>query len=374
MTRTKSKTRGRSEDRQYRSKEAVDAAASTGDVPDDLPAGLSQQTIRNFPLSVVLSDPRVEDTPIVFVNEAFTETTGYSAKVAVGRNCRFLQGEKTDPNAVRAIREALADEREITIDILNYRADGEEFVNRLMIAPLRDEDTGVLAYFLGIQTQRSDYTSFSERNAELDERLRELQHRVKNHLTLVIAMIRLEANRVGNGDDPQATFEVLSRRVETLSLLYQQFADAARDGSDKVPLGAYLSRVCAATQGLSEPGRILVNVDMDEVSMEADDAARVGLFLSEVLNNAIEHGFGGGQQSIPDGGRIDVRLDVSDRLVLRVADNGRGLAGAGWPRRDSLGGRIVLDLVARLRSELDVREDRGTVVTLTMPQDGDMER
>ena len=196
----------------------VDPETSTHHVPNDLPSGLSQQTIRNFPLSIVLSDPRTEDTPIVFVNEAFTRTTGYTAEAAVGQNCRFLQGEKTDPSGVREIREALEAEREITIDILNYRADGEEFVNRLMITPLRQK-TGEVGYFLGIQTQRSDYTSFSERNAELDEQLRELQHRVKNHLALVLAMIRLEAGRVGQGNDPGATFEVLSRRVETLSLL-----------------------------------------------------------------------------------------------------------------------------------------------------------
>ena len=123
--------------------------------------------------------------------------------------------------------------------------------------------------------------------------------------------------------------------------------------------------------------------------MEADDAARVGPFLSEVLNNAIEHGFGDGDEPTPDRdridqgginegrineGRIDVRLDVGDRLMLRVTDNGRGLAGAQWPRRDSLGGLIVLDLVARLGGGLDVRGDGGTVVTLTMPRERDVDR
>ena len=133
-----------------------------------------------------------------------------------------------------------------------------------------------------------------------------------------------------------------------------------------MPLGAYLSRVCAATQGLTQPGRLLVNVDMDEVEVEADDAARVGLFLSEVLNNAIEHGF-----DATENGRIDVELSVADeRLILRVMDNGRGMRGAQWPQRDSLGGRIVLDLVERLDAALDVRDDSGTVITLGVPRGG----
>ena len=286
---------------------------------------MSEQTIRNFPLSIVLSDPNGKDMPIVFANEAFTRTTGYTAEAAVGQNCRFLQGGGTDPDAVREIREALDAEREITVDILNYRADGEEFVNRLMIRPLFDEDGGKATYFLGIQTEKSDYTSFSERNAELDEQLRELQHRVKNHLALVLPMIRLEAKRACG--DAEATFEVLSCRVETSSLLYEQFADAAHEGSDVIQRGAYHSRVCAATQGLTDPGRLLINFDMDEAETKADDAARIGLFLSGLLNNAIAHGF-----DAAEGGRTDVELRAADdRLGLRspitdrtrAAPNGR---------------------------------------------------
>ena len=57
-------------------------------------------------VAMVLSDPHTHDNPIVYVNRAFTETTGYSARAAVGRNCRFLQGDDTDPEEVQRIREA----------------------------------------------------------------------------------------------------------------------------------------------------------------------------------------------------------------------------------------------------------------------------
>lgn len=100
--------------------------------------------------SVVISDPSRPDTPIIFVSDEFERQTGYPPEEVLGRNCRFLQGPETDPKAVQAIRDALATETEITIDILNYRKDGSKFWNRLRIRPLFD-DKGKLQYFAGAQ-------------------------------------------------------------------------------------------------------------------------------------------------------------------------------------------------------------------------------
>ncbi len=100
--------------------------------------------------SVVISDPSRPDMPIIFVSDEFEAQTGYPPEEVLGRNCRFLQGPETDPKAVQAIRDALAGETEITIDLLNYRKDGSTFWNRLRIRPLLD-DRGRLQYFVGAQ-------------------------------------------------------------------------------------------------------------------------------------------------------------------------------------------------------------------------------
>ena len=101
-------------------------------------------------MSVVFSDPSHPDNPMIFVSDEFEDQTGYSPEEALGRNCRFLQGPETDPNAVEAIRAALKARTTFTIDILNYRKSGEPFMNRLRIRPLFDED-GELTDFVGAQ-------------------------------------------------------------------------------------------------------------------------------------------------------------------------------------------------------------------------------
>lgn len=100
--------------------------------------------------SVVITDPSRPDNPIIYVSEVFETQTGYRPEEVLGRNCRFLQGAETDPKAAHAVREALAAQTEITIDILNYRKDGTRFWNRLRIRPLFDK-TGGLLYYVGAQ-------------------------------------------------------------------------------------------------------------------------------------------------------------------------------------------------------------------------------
>ncbi|AWN40230.1 hypothetical protein DK389_06400 [Methylobacterium durans] len=107
-------------------------------------------------MPMIVTDPNLPDDPIIFVNRAFQELSGYSAESLVGRNCRFLQGPDTDPEQVVAIRAALAEQREIAVEILNYRIDGTPFWNELYISPVFGTGGEVLYHF-GSQVDVSSY-------------------------------------------------------------------------------------------------------------------------------------------------------------------------------------------------------------------------
>ncbi|MCL7743390.1 EAL domain-containing protein [Guyparkeria hydrothermalis] len=108
---------------------------------------------------VVIADARRPDLPIIYTNAAFTRMTGYSAEEVLGHNCRFLQGEQTDPDAVREIHEALAEKRPVRVLLRNYRKDGSQFWNELHIAPVEDE-SGEVSHFVGLQNDVSAHKSY----------------------------------------------------------------------------------------------------------------------------------------------------------------------------------------------------------------------
>ena len=126
--------------------------------------------VRATRMPMVISNPRLPDNPIVFVNDAFCRLTGYPRDEILGRNCRFLQGAETDPDTVGRIRAAVASRESVRIDILNYRKTGQTFWNRLLMAPVRDAD-GELAYFFASQVdvtlEREKLEGLESHNAAL---------------------------------------------------------------------------------------------------------------------------------------------------------------------------------------------------------------
>ncbi len=123
---------------------------------------------------ITIADARLPGRPLIYVNEGFERLTGFSAAEAMGRNCKFLQGDLADPATVDEMRQAMQEGRECTVEISNRRKDGTQFWNRLSITPVRDE-SGTVTHFIGIQ---SDVTA----RREAEEKLQRANDQMRNDL------------------------------------------------------------------------------------------------------------------------------------------------------------------------------------------------
>ena len=128
--------------------------------------------VRATQMPMIVTDPGQHDNPIVFVNDAFLRLTGYTRLEVTGRNCRFLQGPETDPDAVERVRDAVRQQEEIRIDLINYRKDGSTFHNGLFVGPVRDAD-GKVIYFFAAQLDVSEHYALTAEIARLEGELAE---------------------------------------------------------------------------------------------------------------------------------------------------------------------------------------------------------
>ena len=181
--------------------------------------------VRATRMPMIITDPRIDDNPVVFANDSFCKLTGYGREEIIGRNCRFLQGPETEPGTVKRIHDAVAAVSPIEIDIRNYRKDGSTFWNRLFMAPVFDAN-GVLAYFFASQvdvTLEQERLQGLERSnaalmAEITGRL-QAQH--EKELELDFA---LKAGRFGTW-----SIDLMSRQLTASAACKALFGQSADD-------------------------------------------------------------------------------------------------------------------------------------------------
>eukprot|EP01138_Halocafeteria_seosinensis_P016406 gb/GECG01016737.1/.p1 GENE.gb/GECG01016737.1/~~gb/GECG01016737.1/.p1 ORF type:complete len:381 (+),score=54.47 gb/GECG01016737.1/:1-1143(+) len=130
-----------------------------------------------LPTCIVIADMMAAGQPIIFVNEAFTKTTLYPKAVAEGRNCRFLQGPETDAVSIDIIRNALKENKDCHVKLLNYRRNGEEFHNLLSLKPVFGLH-GQCEYYIGVQYEIDSASMMVSRLLQHEQLLKMLPSKI----------------------------------------------------------------------------------------------------------------------------------------------------------------------------------------------------
>ncbi|WP_316797700.1 ATP-binding protein [Pedobacter frigidisoli] len=103
---------------------------------------------------IIITDNTQPDNPIIYCNQAFEKIAGYQRNEIIGHNCRFLQKDDRGQQARGILKDAIAKGLECTVDIRNYRKNGDLFWNELYMSPIKDE-AGKVTHFIGVQNDVS---------------------------------------------------------------------------------------------------------------------------------------------------------------------------------------------------------------------------
>ncbi|MDM9644844.1 PAS domain-containing protein [Rhizobium sp. S163] len=308
--------------------------ADKSDIHGDEPAAASNQGMADHKelatfafqrtrMPMVVSDARQPDNPIVLANDAFLNLTGYYAEELLGRNCRMLQGEETSRTAVAEIRAIIAQEREGTVEVLNYKKNGAPFWNQLHLSPIRDDD-GQLAYYFASQIDVTEYRKVQTLEEAEHRLLLEVDHRTKNVLAIVDSIVRLSRS-----DSAAAYAASVQQRVQALSRTHILLAD---NGWQQVSLSDIVRLQVAV---FSEAG---VAIEGSEVTVPAPSVQPLGLAIHELAANAAVHG----ALSRP-GGRLHISWQrEGDGIVLEWLESG-AVAVPAEPRKGF--GNVLLGAV-----------------------------
>jgi PAS domain S-box-containing protein len=194
--------------------------------------------------------------------------------------------------------------------------------------------------------------------------LREIHHRVKNNLQIVSSLLKMHSRYV-HDEEALARFTDSLERIKSIALLHERLylsKDLARiDFAEYAP---NLVDSLAATYG-ANADKVLLEVDVKDVSLELETAVPCGLILTELVTNALKYAFPGSAR-----GSVRIRMEgqaKDDTVCLVVADTGVGMPEAAG-RPDSLGMKLVTTLVKQLHGEMEIERSHGTQVTIRFPR------
>lgn len=316
--------------------------------PSDMPAGLSERgslmaaAAATTRMAMVVADARRPGHPIVFANQAFLDLTGYAEAEVLGRNCRFLQCPTTDAATIRQMREALAAERPVAVEILNRRRDGSPFWNALFIAPVFGADGHADCFFASQvdvtpRHQADDEQHKAQRLEAVAQLAAGLAHDFNNALHVVLGNLGRAETRLADEQEVRRALERARRGGEHVAALTRQllaFARRSRLQPRAVSLNGVLSGSSDAF-ARAVGAAVDLRYDLDPaLPWCMADPVQLEAALLNLLSNARDAMASGGRVTIRTrattiGPREALSAGSSARpghyVMLAVEDAGRGM-------------------------------------------------
>ena len=345
--------------------EQIDELLATPNLAGALESEQFRRFLDQIPIAIVVSVLKGRER-IVYANPEFEKLSGQVAADIEGKPWSVLRGQGNGENKGHKLGAVVVEKSDFVGTFRIERTGRESVVVDAYSNSIQDDD-GIPAFRLAAlvdvtahgQIQREE---FENRIREKDTLLREIQHRVKNNLQMITALIRLEARNVSSGS-ATSRFDRLAGRIESLQLLYQSLSEEEKGLGQEIDLGVYLSQVASAVMRSHAVEGIRLDLKVDSYPVSVNVAMPTGLVVNELLTNALKHAFVG-----RDGGTITLHslVDCNGCRVV-VADDGVGLPdGVEWPQRGKLGALIVQSLRENAKAGVEVESTsgKGTRVTI----------
>jgi len=275
---------------------------------------IKDQAIDEAQVGITIADARRPDNPLVYVNQGFERITGFDAETMIGRNCRLLQGEQTDPDAVSELREHIDAATPVVVELVNYRDDGVPFWNEVRVTPVTDDD-GDVTHFLGIQT---DITGRKRSKRLIQVLNRVLRHNLRNDMGVIRGLGELLEAEPERAADFGTTIKETAQELIDLSEKAHQLEKAAnRDVTpSRIDIESVLEEIVAPYRREHPDATIDVRIRSERAVCAGDEVREA---VSELIENAVKH-------TVASDPRVVVTVEEDEEwIVLSVEDNGPGI-------------------------------------------------
>lgn len=201
---------------------------------------------------------------------------------------------------------------------------------------------------------------------EKDILLKEVHHRVKNNFQTILSLLNLQTKNIKDKDD-LLLYRDTQSRIRSMSLIHEKLYQS--ESLAKVDFREYISELSSeiSKNHFSSAGRILININADEIYLDINRAIPCSLIINELLTNSHKYAF---PEGVAGEINIDFQKQEDGNCILSYRDNGTGLPDDfDIGKADSLGLQLVNALTGQLGGRLRVENGNGVGFVITFPVD-----
>ncbi|MFP4561707.1 MAG: histidine kinase dimerization/phosphoacceptor domain -containing protein [Spirochaetia bacterium] len=327
---------------------------------EGFPALLFENMNEGVAINRILYDSKdyPSDFEIIDVNPAYEKILGISREKAVGSrgfNLYGYEGNSYLAAYARTARTGLPERFEAEYPVLGKRLDSTIFSSKE-------------GYFGVVFSDAGERKKTEERlELELEEKkvlLKEMHHRVKNNLTVVSSLLRLQADQVESAEDARQALEESRNRVFSMALVHEHLYQTSR--FSRVGMRSYIGDVVRELENhCCGDKRVSFKLFAEDIHLDITLAVPVGIILNELLTNCLKHAFCSGEE-----GRIIITFERSGSFSckLSVRDNGNGFPEEGSPEKQNcLGLNLIRILTKQIRGNLSLSNGDGAEIEINFP-------
>jgi PAS domain S-box-containing protein len=344
----------------------VDELLSSAELAEALESEHFKRFLDQVPVAIVVAQLIGSEEKIVYANLAFESLTGQRPAEVTGRSWSVLDSYRLDDDAELRLGRAVPEGEEFLGTFRRETADTKLTLIEAyatLIDSENDSEHFRLVVLVDITERELLQREEIERQLrDKDTLLKELQHRVKNSLQIITALVRLEARNAREGKT--VNFDSIASRIQALSILYDALSANVKD--HEVDLGEYLSAIASAAMRSHAKVGIRLDLKVESCPVSVNVAMPTGLVVNEIMTNAFKYAFSERQS-----GTVMVHcLRQNNSCSVLVADDGVGFPpDYTWPPAGKISALIVQSLRENAKASLRVESTpgHGTAISFTVP-------
>ena len=285
---------------------------------------LLKRAVESARNGICITNPRLQDNPIIYVNEAFLQMSGFEQHQVLGRNCRFLQRDDRSQPSITNIREAILQEQTITTVLRNYKRDGTLFWNELTLSPVHDEN-GNLINFVGVQ---NDITARKQAETRVSEFYSVISHELRTPLTSINGALSVIADGSAGKVNPQVLrmVTIALENSERLIRLISDILDWKKIEAGQFRLNIVEAKPEALVDSVTSAVKPLLSIA--DVTLKKEVLTNASIHLDtdrtlQVLTNLVDNAIKFSEK----GSEVIIRVEPigKDTTRFSVIDKGEGI-------------------------------------------------